>query len=211
MNLQGIHTLLIDFGGVLIDLDRSRCIANFRQLGMPNVEDMLHMCHQEGFFLQHEKGLMSDAEFRDRIRQQIGRPISDKQIDEAWNSFLVGIPAYKLDFLLELRQHYTVYLLSNTNAIHWQWSLQQAFSYQGHRVEDFFDRIFLSYEMKMVKPDEEIFRRVIAETGLHPDETLFIDDAESNCRTAQALGIRTYTPQAHEDWRPILNGGKTCS
>ena len=34
-----------------------------------------------------------------------------------------------------------------------------------------------------------------------PNETLFIDDSEANCRTAEALGISTYTPKAHEDWR----------
>ena len=115
-----------------------------------------------------------------------------------------------VDFLLELRRRYTMYLLSNTNGIHWQWALEHAFNYQGHRVEDFFDRIFLSYEMKLVKPDEEIFRRVIAETGLTPSETLFIDDAESNCRAAQALGIRTYMPQLCEDWRPIFKAENTC-
>ncbi len=210
MNLQGIKTLLVDFGGVLIDLDRQRCIDHFAGLGLPDVESMLDMCHQHGFFLQHEKGLLSDEAFRDEIRRRMPCPVTDEQIDAAWNSFLVGIPTYKLDFLLELRRRYTVYLLSNTNGIHWQWALRNAFSYQGHRVEDFFDRIFLSYEMKMVKPDAEIFRRVIAETGLNPAETLFIDDAESNCRTAQSLGIRTYTPQLHEDWRPIFNKEEAC-
>ena len=210
MNLQGIKTLIIDFGGVLIDLDCQRCIDSFVGLGLPDVESMLDMCHQHDFFLQHEKGLLSDEEFRAEIHKRIPHPVTDAQIDAAWNSFLIGVPAYKLDFLLELRRRYTMYLLSNTNGIHWQWALEHAFNYQGHRVEDFFDRIFLSYEMKLVKPDEEIFRRVIAETGLTPSETLFIDDAESNCRAAQALGIRTYMPQLCEDWRPIFKAENTC-
>ena len=210
MDLQGIKTLVIDFGGVLRDLDRWRCVKHFAELGLPDVESMLDMCHQHGFFLQHEQGLLTDEEFRAEIRKRIPHPVTDEQIDEAWNSFLVGIPAYKLDFLLELRRRYTVYLLSNTNGIHWQWALRNAFSYQGHRVEDFFDRIFLSYEMKLVKPDVEIFRRLIAETGLNPSETLFIDDAESNCRAAHSLGIRTYMPLPREDWRPIFRAEETC-
>ena len=205
MDLKGIKTLVIDFGGVLIDLDRPRCVDAFAGLGLPDVESMLDVCHQHGFFRLHEQGLLTDEEFRAKIHRRIPRPVTDEQIDAAWNSFLVGIPAYKLDFLLELRRRYTVYLLSNTNGIHWQWALEHAFNYRGHRVEDFFDRIFLSYEMKLVKPDAEIFRRVIAETGLTPAETLFIDDAESNCLTAQSLGIHTYTPRPHEDWRPIFN------
>ena len=126
------------------------------------------------------------------------------------DGYLKRVADDELDFLLELRRRYTVYLLSNTNGIHWQWALRNAFSYQGHQVEDFFDRIFLSYEMKLVKPDVEIFRRLIAETGLNPSETLFIDDAESNCRAAHSLGIRTYMPLPREDWRPIFRAEETC-
>lgn len=204
MEIDNIKNLIIDFGGVLIDLDRERCIENFRKLGMPDVEEMLHDSHQEGFLLLHEKGLIDAAEFREGIRQRIGKPVSDEAIDEAWNSFLVGIPAYKLDLLLELRQHYVVYLLSNTNDIHWEWSCKNAFPHKGFRVEDYFEQIFLSYRMKMAKPDPEIFERVLAETGIDPAETLFIDDSDANCRTAQALGISTYTPKAHEDWSHIF-------
>ena len=199
-----IKNLLIDFGGVLIDLDRRRCLEHFRRLGMPDVENLLHDCHQEGFFQLHEKGLISDADFRERIRQSIGRPVTDEAIDEAWNSFLDGIPAYKLDFLLELRKHYTVCLLSNTNAIHWDYACTHDFAQGGRRVEDYFDRIYLSYQLKMIKPDAEIFQAVLADAGLTPEETLFIDDAEANCRTARSLGIHTYTPQAHEDWRHLF-------
>ena len=58
MKEKGIKNLIIDFGGVLIDLDRQRCIENFAKLGMPNVEAMLDVCHQQGFFLQHENCLL---------------------------------------------------------------------------------------------------------------------------------------------------------
>ena len=199
-----IKNLLIDFGGVLIDLDRRRCIEHFRRLGMTDVEGLLNDYRQEGFFQLHEKGLISDANFRERIRQAIGHPVTDEAIDEAWNSFLDGIPAYKLDFLLELRKHYKVCLLSNTNAIHWDYACTHDFAQGGRRVEDYFDRIYLSYQLKMIKPDAEIFQAVLADAGLTPEETLFIDDAEANCRTARSLGIHTYTPQAHEDWRHLF-------
>ena len=89
MKEKGIKNLIIDFGGVLIDLDRQRCIENFAKLGMPNVEAMLDVCHQQGFFLQHEKGLITSAEFRNEIREQIGKIVTDARIDAAWNSFLV--------------------------------------------------------------------------------------------------------------------------
>ena len=178
MKRRGIKNLIIDFGGVLIDLDRQRCLENFRKLGLPDVEVMLDLYHQQDFFQKYEKGLITSAEFREVNRGKIGKPVTDAQIDDAWNSFLVSIPTFKLDLLLELRKKYVVYLLSNTNEIHWQWSCLHAFRYKAFRAGTFLD-----------------------ETGILPNETLFIDDSEANCRTAEALGISTYTPKAHEDWR----------
>lgn len=156
------------------------------------------------FFLNHEKGLITAAEFREKIRERIGKPVTDAQIDQAWNSFLVTIPTYKLDLLLNLRKNYIVYLLSNTNDIHWEWSCKHAFPYKGFRVEDYFEHIFLSFEMKMAKPDVAIFQKVLDDTGIDPHETLFIDDSPMNCRAAETLGIATYTPVAHEDWSHLF-------
>lgn len=200
MKRKGIKNLIVDFGGVLIDLDRQRCLENFRELGLQDVEHTLDIYHQQDFFQQYEKGLISSADFRNVIREKIGRDVADARIDAAWNSFLVSIPTYKLDLLLALRKDYVVYLLSNTNEIHWEWSCEHAFPYKAFRVEDYFEHIFLSYEMKMAKPDEEIFRKVLDDAGLDPKETFFIDDSDTNCLTARSLGISTYTPKAGEDW-----------
>lgn len=202
---KGIRNLIVDFGGVLIDLDRRRCIENFSRLGVPDTEAMLDVCHQQGIFLQYEKGTISSAEFRDAIRGRMENPATDADIDAAWNSFLVGIPVYKLDLLLKLRERYVVYLLSNTNDIHWRWSCEHAFRYRAFRAEDFFEKIFLSYEMKLSKPDVVIYRKVLDETGINPEETLFIDDSAANCRAAETLGISTYTPKAGEDWSHLFD------
>ena len=165
MKRKGIKNLIVDFGGVLIDLDRQRCLENFKKLGLPDVEHALDIYHQQDFFQHYEKGLISSADFRNVIRGKIGKDVADARIDAAWNSFLVNIPTCKLDLLLALRKDYVVYLLSNTNEIHWKWSCEHAFPYKTFRVEDYFEHIFLSYEMKMAKPDEEIFRKVLDEAG----------------------------------------------
>ena len=41
MKSKGIKNLLIDLGGVLINLDRQRCIEHFQKLGLQNVDDLL--------------------------------------------------------------------------------------------------------------------------------------------------------------------------
>lgn len=134
----------------------------------------------------------------------IGKAVSDKQIDAAWNSFLVDIPTQKLDLLLKLREKYVVYLLSNTNQIHWEWTCAHLFPYRTFKVEDYLKNVPL-FEMKMAKPEPEIFKAIIEDAGIEPKETLFIDDSEMNCKTAQNLGISTYTAKAGEDWSHLFN------
>ena len=204
MKSKGIKNLLIDLGGVLINLDRQRCIEHFQKLGLQNVDALLDIKNQDGLLMQQEKGLITPAEFRDGVRKMIGKAVSDKQIDAAWNSFLVDIPDYKLDLLLKLRTKYVVYLLSNTNEIHWKYACHNLFPYRTFRVEDYFEKAYLSYEMHMVKPEADIFKAVIEDAGIEPQETLFIDDSEINCKAAQELGISTYTAKAGEDWSHLF-------
>lgn len=200
-----VKNLLIDFGGVLIDLDRERCIRHFRALGIEGVESLLDMYHQQDFLMLHEKGLISSAQFRDAVRERAASPtLADAEIDDAWNSFLAGIPAARLELLMRLRRDYRTFLLSNTNAIHWEWACRHAFPHNGWQAADYFERIYLSFEMKLAKPDPAIFRAVLDDAGIQAGETLFIDDAAENCRVAAGLGLATYTPKAHEDWSHLF-------
>ena len=197
-----IKNLLFDLGGVIIDIDRNRCVEALEKLGVTDADSLLGKYVQSGIFADLESGNISAADFRDALRLHAGNPaLTDGDIDTAFQKFLIGLPEHRLEELRLLRREFGVYLLSNTNEIHWQWSCLHAFRYKAFRAEDFFEHIYLSYEMKMAKPDADIFQKVLDETGILPNETLFIDDSEANCRTAEALGISTYTPKAHEDWR----------
>lgn len=202
---KGIKNLIVDFGGVLIDLNRSCCIESFKSLGISNIEELINPYFQKGVFLELEKGEITSAEFRNAIRKFTARELRDEQIDAAWNSFLINIPLYKLELLLKLRQSYKLYLLSNTNDIHWKWACRNCFSHKGLGVGDYFEQIFLSYDLHQVKPDKEIFLTLFEKTGISPRETLFIDDASANCITAQELGIRTYMPSPEEDWSHLFD------
>lgn len=175
MKSKGIKNLLIDLGGVLINLDHQRCMENFKELGFTDVEERLNIQQLHGIFMQQEKGLITSAEFRNGLRDMMGKVVSDNQIDAAWNSLLVDIPKHKLDLLLELRSKYVVYLLSNTNEIHWRYACHNLFPYRTFRVEDYFEKAYLSYEMHMAKPEADIFKAVIEDAGIEPQETLFIE------------------------------------
>jgi len=95
-------------------------------------------------------------------------------------------------------------LLSNTNDIHWRYCADVLFPMQGYGVNDYFDGIFLSQELHVEKPSDEIFQTVIQETGIDPNETLFVDDLEENCQAAERNGYHTFHNKEFNDWLEIL-------
>lgn len=185
-----IRNLIFDFGGVLVDLDRRRCIDAFKRIGAGAVAAYVDECRQEDMFHDLEAGLTGVAGFCEAVRLACpGCTASDADISDAWNALLTGIPPRRLQRLDELRRDYRLVLLSNTNPIHWWKSVADYFTVCGKTVADYFERTFLSYEMRMLKPDEAIYRRVLAETGMAADETLFIDDSAANCAGAERAGL----------------------
>lgn len=205
MDIKKIKNIIFDFGGVLVDLDKPRCVDAFTRLGFSQASLWVDTYSQQGVFGLLETGSITPEEFCHEVRRLTGCMACDKDIWEAWNLLLAGIPTYKLEALIELKKHFNLYLLSNTNAPHWQHATAQMFPYKDYRVENYFQQIFLSYEMHQVKPDAGIFRTVLEQTGILPEETLFIDDAPANCETARTLGISTYCPTPEEDWRKLFN------
>ena len=107
------------------------------------------------------------------------------EIKYAWMGFIADVPQYKLDFLLELRKKYKVYLLSNTNPIVQSWARSEAFTPAGRPISAYFDKMYTSYEVGVTKPDAAIFDRMIENAPLIPAETLFVDDAKSNIEVGQ--------------------------
>ena len=194
-----IKNVVFDLGGVLINLDFDNCLNAFRKAGFQDIEKQACQFSGKGFFSQFEFGEISPEEFRKAIRKEVSEALSDHEIDDMWNLMLLDIPREKLDLLLKLREHYMVYLLSNTNRIHWDYACEQMFCYRGFRVNDFFEDIFLSFEMHKAKPEKDIYEQMMKEANILPEETFFIDDSAINCQAAISLGIQSYHYHIGED------------
>lgn len=200
-----IRNLIFDFGGVLVDLDKQQTVKSFAELGI-DVQEHIRDYVQGGPFALFESGAATPQDFLNILRQMSSaeeKP-TDEQIAEAWNRMLVRIPERRLQALKQLREHYRIFLLSNTNLIHWDYSVRHLFTVQGCRAEDYFDHIYLSYDLKLLKPGKEIFQEVLRRERLEASETLFIDDSSANCAAASALGIQTYCPAEADDWLPLF-------
>lgn len=187
-----IKNVVFDLGGVLINLDFENCLNAFRKAGFKHIEQQIAQLEEEGLFARFERGEITPEEFREAVRKETDESLSDRKIDDLWNLMLLNIPHEKLDLLLRLRGRYMVYLLSNTNAIHWNYASEQMFNYRGFQVKDFFEDIFLSFEMHKSKPNKDIYEQMMKDANILPEETCFIDDSEANCQAARALGIKAH-------------------
>ena len=197
-----ITTLIFDFGGVLINLDRQRCIDAFEQLGLHDIGRLIDNYAQAGIFAQLENGDITTDEFHNGVRQIVGKSIDDHDIDAALNAFLLDIPDAKLALLRELHRHFRLLLLSNTNAIHFPHSVQTQIAAKGYQLDQLIDKCYLSYEIHLSKPQPEIFRFLLDTEQLDPAECLFFDDSARNIETAKALGFNTMLvpPHANADF-----------
>ena len=199
-----IRNIVFDLGGVLVDLDFKAAINGLQKAGFANVKEQLQAFDREGIFQKFELGEMTAEEFRTAIRENSTVELTDEEVDALWNAMLLEVPREKLELILHLRGKYMVYLLSNTNSIHWDYVCKNAFNYRGFRVNDYFEETFLSYEMHLAKPDKAIFEKVLQDANLLPEETLFIDDSEANCKAASELGILTHHYHIGDDLKEIF-------
>ena len=201
---KNIKNIVFDLGGVLVDLDFKNAINGLQQAGFANVKEQLQAFDQDGIFKKFELGEIDSDQFRTAIRENSTVTLTDEEVDTLWNSMLLEVPRKKLELILDLRSKYMVYLLSNTNAIHWDYVCKNAFNYRGFRMEDYFEETFLSFEMHLAKPDKAIFEKVLSEANLLPEETLFIDDSEANCKAAQEVGIHAHHYHIGDDLSKIF-------
>lgn len=196
-----IRNLIFDFGGVIVDLDFSRTVNAFRAAGFFDIEERLSAIKQDKIFLQYEVGEVSTKYFRRKLRKHLSSSLFDKDIDYMWNAMLVGIPSYKLDLLLELKEEYKLYLLSNTNELHWEYAQNCLFNYKNYTWNDFFKKVYLSFQMHLDKPSPEIYQAMMKDAGIKPDESLFIDDIELNCDGARQAGLNAVQYRIEDDLR----------
>lgn len=191
MKKEDKPALLFDLGGVIMDIERDRCVAALKCLGMERSEDYLGIYGQKGPFLELEEGKITPGQFRDRLRELIPAEVTDRQLDEAFCEFLVGIPVERLRKLQELHTDYRIYMLSNTNKIMWDSVIADEFRKDGHDINFYFDGCATSFEAKVCKPEPEIFRYLLDRFNLEASDVIFFDDSESNCEAAAKLGFRT--------------------
>ncbi|WP_316797002.1 HAD family phosphatase [Pedobacter agri] len=191
--MQNIKNIIFDYGNVIFDIDFRIAQESFKKLGITNIENFFaHKSHNQ-LFDDFETGTISPSEFRDGIRKAANKPVlTDAQIDEAWNSLLIGTIQENHDLLLKVKDKYRTFLLSNNNEIHYDWIINYLeTTFKLNNYDDYFEKAYFSQQMKLRKPNTNIFEQVLKDNNLNPAETLFIDDSPQHIEGAKKVGLNT--------------------
>ena len=186
-----MSNVVFDFGGVLMKHDREGCLNDLRQfLSDEDIADVLGFGSDNDDTLRakFERGECDTRYFLKQVLAHCKSGTTEQQMIDAWNTIHAGIPDDAWETIHLLRaQGYRTYLMSNTDAIHWQHTL----SLYRQQIETLFDDVFLSYELGLIKPAEAFFRHVANATG--DGQTIFVDDMEANRLAAQTyVGWQAY-------------------
>lgn len=203
--MDKIKKIAFDFGGVIIRQNQQQAVERFKQIGLLDAEERLGAYTQQGIFGELEEGKITAEDFRWQLSLLIGRAVTIEDCSYAWRGYCDGLPQRNLEALQRLRREgYGLSILSNTNPFMMGWALSKDFDGNGNSLADYVDALYLSYQMKVMKPSAEIFHRVLEAEDVRPEELLFVDDSSHNISAAQELGIATFQPVNGEDWTEEL-------
>lgn len=191
--MQHIKNIIFDYGNVIFDIDFKIAQASFQKIGITDIENFFAHKSHNPLFDDFETGAISPVEFREGIRKAANKPgLTDAQIDEAWNSLLIGTHQENHDVLLKVKNNYRTFLLSNNNEIHYDWIINYLkTTFNLNNYDSFFEKAYFSQHMKLRKPNTNIFEQVLSENHLNPTETLFIDDSPQHIEGAKKVGLNT--------------------
>ena len=196
-----IRNIVFDLGGVIMTICQEEAIKRFKSIGLKNVEDYLNPYTQTDIFGDIEEGKISAEQFRAKLSELIGKEVTYEECKFAWLGYRQDVPLRNLDILRKLKvQGYKLILLSNTNPFMMSWGLSGEFDGNGNSLESYFDSLYLSYKLGVMKPNKKIFQYILDNEKIQPGESLFIDDGERNINAARLLGFKTLCPINGEDW-----------
>ena len=192
MDFKGCKNVVLDLGGVIINLNQDKTYKAFQTLFPIEFKELHSKLKTSNWLERFEVGEFSSIEFLSWFKQ-FDDEVTNQQLTNAWNSMLLNIPNERIELIKSLSRTHTIYLLSNTNDIHYQFIHKYVTkNFDGLDFNSLFKKVYLSHEIKLRKPNKAIFEHVLNDSNLKAKETFFIDDSEEHVLSAKQLGIKTH-------------------
>lgn len=178
-----IKNVIFDMGNVLLTFDRDRFLDAVNAHGEER-QMLLNNVYLSVEWARMDRGSMTEAEAAASMCSHVPEHLHEKVhlLVDKWDRPIIPVPGMK-ELVRELKEAgYGVYLLSNA-------------SYRQHEYwprvpgNEYFDGTLVSADVKLVKPEREIYELMMKEFNLIPDECVFIDDSTLNIEGAERVDI----------------------
>jgi len=194
-----IKAVIFDFGGVLIGWDPRNLYSRFFPEQPQAMEDFLAEISFMEWNAQQDKGRPFAEAVALLSKQFPHRAHLISAYHEHYKETLTGSIDGTVELLHMLKEaEVPLYGLSNWSA--------ETFAIAHHEFEflDLFDEIIISGDVKLIKPEPEIYELCLQKIGKPANQCLFIDDLEANINTARKLGFDTVHFKSPEDLKNEL-------
>lgn len=189
---KAFKAVLFDLGGVLIDIDYRATERAFEQLGVSDFKERYTQLAQNELFDRFECGEISPQHFVNLLLPFAQSGTSPNQVVTAWNAMLGSFPLEKIRLLERLSTTTPLFMLSNTNELHWIEVKRAWQKVTTQPMQHFFSAIYLSHEIGKRKPHPETFIWVCEQMGFEPADVLFIDDSPQHIEGATQAGLQVH-------------------
>jgi HAD superfamily hydrolase (TIGR01509 family) len=173
--------ILFDLGNVLMKVEYTAFLHTLGPDHAMSDAELYHLLEEES--QAFEMGKATAEDFLGVVNAKLGKSYTFDEFLEAWLSILPSVIPGSLDLIDQLAQEYRLMLLSNTNELHLRRSVEMLPALRR------FERMFVSYEIGLVKPNRGIYQYVLDHIDVPAQRILFIDDLEKNIQAAREVGM----------------------
>lgn len=175
-----IKAIIFDNNGVLTTSDKEETIPKFAGYLNRPLEEIRKIFIEEG--KRVDIGEITTEEFLKNIMKRTNCGKKHEEILELYLS-CYNVKKEVLDLAKKLKENFDMAVLTNFgdwfDVFNKKWNLDKIFG----------DKIFVSSNIGIIKPDKEIYAFVLKKLGMRPEETIFIDDNKENIESAREFGI----------------------
>jgi len=188
--------LFLDLGNVLLTVKKDAALAKIASI-LNRQKDEVEKAIDWKLEKAYETGRISTDQYIQHLNKET-QVFDFENLCAVWKHGFSPITS-TIELLPELSQKNHLYLLSNTNKIHFT-AIQETFD-----IFKDFEHLFLSYEMGYRKPDPEIYKKALNTVDISPEQAYFVDDLQENIDTAADLGITTHQYKNARSFQQFLN------
>ena len=179
-----VKHIIFDLGNVLVNIHPQKVMKKFAYY-CKLTKKQINTFYLSDIHLGFMDGSISTSAFYSIMMEKFSCNIPEDHFISIWNE-VIGKPKNGIDKIIEvLSQRYELSICSNTDPWHW--------AYVKKRISfiNLFSNYFLSFKMKVNKPNSKVFEILLFKLSANPEECIFIDDTHENTEVAKKMGFLT--------------------